>query len=179
MLAGGDFGFDRVGGHRPAHVSTWYPPPRRPGTRWFPERHLPRGGAGDTNVKAAKARHNTIEPTLQQPTIYALGYLLSREHLISANYRRCLPPGTDGHAHAVARSCGGAWACAEVRRPGGHMPLSTVSAAAQRLHASTGWVRDHATGRRKPLLPAVNMGKRLRFREEQVNSIIDHLGEAV
>ena len=37
--------------------------------------------------------------------------------------------------------------------------------------------RDHASGRRRPLLPSVKLGKSLRFREEDVNLFIQDLVE--
>jgi hypothetical protein len=37
-------------------------------------------------------------------------------------------------------------------------PLLSVSDVAKWLGVSTGWVRDHAAGRRTPRLPAVKLG---------------------
>ena len=41
--------------------------------------------------------------------------------------------------------------------------LLTVSEVARWLSVSPSWVRDHATGRRRPVLPCIKLGKSLRF----------------
>jgi len=41
--------------------------------------------------------------------------------------------------------------------------LLTVPEVARWLAVSPSWVRDHATGRRRPPLPCVKLGKSLRF----------------
>jgi predicted DNA-binding transcriptional regulator AlpA len=41
--------------------------------------------------------------------------------------------------------------------------LLIVPEVARWLAVSRSWVRDHATGRRRPLLPCVKLGKSLRF----------------
>ena len=54
-------------------------------------------------------------------------------------------------------------------------PLLTVRDVAAWLNVSQGWVRDHATGRRRPILPSLKLGKALRFREDQVETWIHNL----
>jgi excisionase family DNA binding protein len=49
--------------------------------------------------------------------------------------------------------------------------LLTPGQVARRLQVSSAWVRDHAT-RKTPRLPAVKMGKLLRFRREDVDRFI-------
>jgi predicted DNA-binding transcriptional regulator AlpA len=41
--------------------------------------------------------------------------------------------------------------------------LLTVLEVARWLAVSPSWVRDHATGRRRPVLPSIKLGKSLRF----------------
>jgi len=48
--------------------------------------------------------------------------------------------------------------------------LLTARQVADWFHVSIGWVHDHATGRRKPILPSIKLGKALRFHEDQVNA---------
>lgn len=50
--------------------------------------------------------------------------------------------------------------------------LLNVREVAAWLDVSTGWVRDHATGRRRPLLPVVRLGKLLRFRAADVERFL-------
>ena len=57
----------------------------------------------------------------------------------------------------------------------GREQLLTVAEVADWLHISRGWVHDHSTGRRKPLLPALKLGKVLRFREDDVNAFLQAL----
>jgi excisionase family DNA binding protein len=54
-------------------------------------------------------------------------------------------------------------------------PLLTVREVAEWLNVSSAWVRDHATNRRRPALPAVKLGKSLRFREDQIEDFIHKL----
>jgi excisionase family DNA binding protein len=56
-------------------------------------------------------------------------------------------------------------------------PLLTVRQVAEWLNVSPSWVRDHATNRRRPALPALKLGKSLRFREDQVAELIRQLSE--
>jgi predicted DNA-binding transcriptional regulator AlpA len=51
--------------------------------------------------------------------------------------------------------------------------LLTVQEVADMLQLSCGWVRDHAAGRRRPVLPSVKLGKSVRFRLEGVLRFID------
>ncbi len=54
--------------------------------------------------------------------------------------------------------------------------LLRVSEVAEWLCVSPGWVRDHANGRRRPILPSVKMGKgrkaARRFRREDIEEFI-------
>ena len=52
----------------------------------------------------------------------------------------------------------------------------TPGEVAERLRVSAGWVRDHAT-RKQPRLPAVKLGKLLRFRPEDVEEFIRSCGQ--
>jgi excisionase family DNA binding protein len=49
--------------------------------------------------------------------------------------------------------------------------LLTPAEAAKVLRVSSGWVRDHAT-RREPRLPAVRIGKLIRFRRADLEEFI-------
>ena len=51
--------------------------------------------------------------------------------------------------------------------------LLTVQEVAEMLHISCGWIRDHASGRRRPVLPTVKLGKSVRFRPEDVQRFIE------
>ena len=46
--------------------------------------------------------------------------------------------------------------------------LLTVAEVANWLAVSQSWVRDHATGRRRPVLPCIKLGKSLRFDKGKV-----------
>jgi excisionase family DNA binding protein len=56
-------------------------------------------------------------------------------------------------------------------------PLLTVRQGSEWLNVSPSWVRDHATNRRRPVLPALKLGKSLRFREDQLAEWIRQLSE--
>ncbi len=56
-------------------------------------------------------------------------------------------------------------------------PLLTVREVSVWLNVSEGWVRDHASGRRRPILPSVKLGKSRRFREEAVDALIRDLSK--
>jgi excisionase family DNA binding protein len=51
-------------------------------------------------------------------------------------------------------------------------PLMTVAEVARHLGMSTAWVRKHAAGVRKPVLPSVKLGKSVRFRRATVLAFI-------
>jgi excisionase family DNA binding protein len=55
--------------------------------------------------------------------------------------------------------------------------LLTVRQVAEWLNVSPSWVRDHATKRRRPTLPALKLGKTLRFRKDQLAEWIRQLSE--
>jgi excisionase family DNA binding protein len=50
--------------------------------------------------------------------------------------------------------------------------LLTPKVVAEWLEVSIGWVLDHASGRRRPELPSVKLGKAVRFRREEVERFI-------
>ncbi len=50
--------------------------------------------------------------------------------------------------------------------------LLTVAEVAEWLAVSQGWVREHATKKRRPHLPCIRLGKSIRFREDQVEEWI-------
>ena len=50
--------------------------------------------------------------------------------------------------------------------------LLGVSEVARWLRVSPAWVRSHAGGHRRPILPSVKMGGALRFRRESVERFI-------
>jgi excisionase family DNA binding protein len=51
--------------------------------------------------------------------------------------------------------------------------LLTVPQIAEWLCVSPGWVRDHASGRRRPVLPSLKLGKLLRFRAADVDAFVE------
>jgi predicted DNA-binding transcriptional regulator AlpA len=53
--------------------------------------------------------------------------------------------------------------------------LLNVSEVADWLHVSEGWIRDHATGRRRPVLPSIKLGKAIRFDEAKVDEWLQRL----
>lgn len=59
--------------------------------------------------------------------------------------------------------------------PMARLKLLTVSEVAEWLNVSSGWVRDHATGRRQPVLPSIKLGKSLRFDESEVSQWLKEL----
>jgi len=50
--------------------------------------------------------------------------------------------------------------------------LLTPKEVAEWLAVSPAWVLDHASGRRRPHLPSVKLGKAVRFRSEEVDKFI-------
>jgi excisionase family DNA binding protein len=51
--------------------------------------------------------------------------------------------------------------------------LLTIQEVAEMLCISCGWVRDHASARRRPVLPRVKLGKSVRFRPEDVRRFFE------
>lgn len=51
--------------------------------------------------------------------------------------------------------------------------LLTVKEVAEILRVSGQWVRAHANGSRRPVLKCVRLGKSVRFREADVQTLID------
>ena len=58
-------------------------------------------------------------------------------------------------------------------------PLLTVRQVAQWLNVSPSWIRDHATGRRRPALPVIRLGKAIRFDEHQVSGWLEEISATV
>jgi excisionase family DNA binding protein len=52
--------------------------------------------------------------------------------------------------------------------------LLTPSQVAKMLHVSPAWVRDHAT-RKQPRIPALKLGKLLRFQREDIARFLEQL----
>jgi excisionase family DNA binding protein len=50
--------------------------------------------------------------------------------------------------------------------------LLEVSEVAEWLGVSPGWVRDHASGKRSPKLPAVKLGDLWKFEKEKIEAFI-------
>ena len=51
--------------------------------------------------------------------------------------------------------------------------LLTVTETAQWFTVSPAWIRDHSSGRRRPLLPSIQLGKLRRFRSGDVQAFIE------
>jgi predicted DNA-binding transcriptional regulator AlpA len=51
--------------------------------------------------------------------------------------------------------------------------LLTMIEVASFLRVSAAWVRDHASGRRRPVLPSVKLGRSVRFRRFDVCRFIE------
>jgi excisionase family DNA binding protein len=66
----------------------------------------------------------------------------------------------------------------KVRRPrrDEFVPLMDPNEVAKWLGVSSGWVRDHAT-RKTPRLPAIKIGKLLRFQAEDIREFIEFISE--
>lgn len=54
------------------------------------------------------------------------------------------------------------------------VPLMNPNQVAKWLGVSAGWVRDHAT-RKTPRLPAIKIGKHLRFQAEDIREFIEFI----
>ena len=69
-------------------------------------------------------------------------------------------------------------AIAEVPKPETKLAkLLTVEDVSALLQVSESWVRDHASGRRKPYLKSLKMGKVRRFEEHTVAEFIRELSK--
>jgi predicted DNA-binding transcriptional regulator AlpA len=53
--------------------------------------------------------------------------------------------------------------------------LLTVTEVSSWLAVSPSWIRDHAAGRRRPVLPCIKLGKSLRFDERRVTQWLETL----
>jgi len=51
--------------------------------------------------------------------------------------------------------------------------LLTVKEVATLLRISEGWVREHATGRRRPAIKSIRLGRAIRFRHEDIAQFIE------
>jgi len=56
--------------------------------------------------------------------------------------------------------------------------LLTVSEVAKMLKMSEGWLRDHASGRRRPVIVSVKLGKSVRFRANDVERFLEECTRA-
>ena len=56
---------------------------------------------------------------------------------------------------------------------GSRVELLTTKEVASMLRVSCGWVRDHASGRRRPKMLCVKLGKAVRFRLADVYNFIE------
>jgi predicted DNA-binding transcriptional regulator AlpA len=67
-----------------------------------------------------------------------------------------------------------------VTQPSTREALLDASQVARFLGVSKSWVLDHSNGRRRPLLRSVKLGKCVRFRQSDVEDLLDacerHLG---
>ena len=54
-------------------------------------------------------------------------------------------------------------------------PMLTAHDVAERLRVSDAWVFDHASGRRRPVIPCVRIGKTVRFREDELEEWLSSL----
>jgi excisionase family DNA binding protein len=50
--------------------------------------------------------------------------------------------------------------------------LLTAKQVAERLQVSVGWVQAHATGKYRPVLPSIKLGRSLRFSAKEVDAFI-------
>jgi hypothetical protein len=53
-----------------------------------------------------------------------------------------------------------------------HTELLTVEQVAAWFHVSPGWIRDHASGRKRPVLPCRKLGKCLRFDSQDCETFL-------
>lgn len=53
--------------------------------------------------------------------------------------------------------------------------LLSVEEVAALLGMSTAWVRQHASGLRRPIIPSVKLGKSVRFRRDRVLQFIESM----
>lgn len=54
-----------------------------------------------------------------------------------------------------------------------HAELLTVEQVAAWFHVSPGWIRDHASGRKRPVLPCRKLGKCLRFDKQDCEAFLE------
>ena len=55
-------------------------------------------------------------------------------------------------------------------------PLLTAADVARWLQVSRAWVSQHACGKRRPVIPSVQLGKTRRFRQEDVERWLREMG---
>jgi len=60
----------------------------------------------------------------------------------------------------------------EIIIPLGTDQLLTIPQAAKRLQVSDAWIRSHANGHRKPILPSIKLGKSVRISENDLLGFI-------
>ena len=51
--------------------------------------------------------------------------------------------------------------------------LLTVREVSLMLRMSQSWIRDHATGKRRPVLPCVKLGRAIRFRLSDIEQFLE------
>lgn len=57
--------------------------------------------------------------------------------------------------------------------------LLNARQVAERLNVSIAWVASHASGRYRPVLPSVKMGRTVRFRESEIDAFVEHCRRAM
>jgi excisionase family DNA binding protein len=65
--------------------------------------------------------------------------------------------------------------CVEKPRAAVSEHLLSVAAVAEWLGVSESWVREHASGKKRPHMPALRMGGLLRFRREEIEAWLKEL----
>jgi predicted DNA-binding transcriptional regulator AlpA len=53
--------------------------------------------------------------------------------------------------------------------------LLTAPEVAHWLAVSPSWIRDHASGRRRPVLPSIKIGRSMRFEEKSITEWLEVL----
>ena len=53
--------------------------------------------------------------------------------------------------------------------------LCTVQEIAKMLQVSPAWVREHSTGRRRPVIPSIRLGRSIRFDPDKVKAWLDEM----
>lgn len=56
--------------------------------------------------------------------------------------------------------------------------LLTVREVSEILHVSQSWVRDHSSGKRRPVLPSEKLGRAIRFRMSDIEQFLEECRRA-